>query len=372
MIRFPIIALVSCILSGLFSCSSYSRLYEKGNNKAIIRSLKNKALKGTLRNDELLVFEKALQTSLLDEINLLNSHLNSDRFEDWKEGFSYLDKLEKEQAKYFEYPQVNTDGMDFVDITYWDQAYSDKLYAYHTTNYNESYEKYLETKDKNYAIDAYYELEKVAYFERSSLNIDSLLQELTKLGRRTFEVKFYDEAFSAWELGQLKNNVFLTNSQWSDFGDASLYDYTVNITLNNLDKDSNNNQIQRQYTNDAITGYNAQTDPDGNIVQVPIIETYTATVSETGFTFIVNTAVEVEILFNETGKRVSYNSFSERFYDERREAYLIAGDLRAIPPEVNITNGSTITSTAQYDFSVLTEELMREVGRQVKYYIEGY
>lgn len=347
-------------------------MYNKGNNKAVIRSLSNKAEKGVLKKDELLIFEKALQGDLLNELKLLNANLASDKFEDWKEGFSHLDKLEEQQKDYHNFPQVNISEMDFVDILYWDQAFSDKLYTHHVSSYNEYYEQYLETDDKNYVINAFYELEKVAFFERGTLNTDSLLNVFADQGKRSFEVKFYDRASSSWEFRQFKEELLLTSNQWSDFEAKDSFDYTINITLKNLDKDNNYTQSQRLYTNEEITGYNAQTDQNGEIVQIPIVELYTARVNETAFTYVVNTTVEVEIVSNITSERVAYNNFSDRIYDERLEAYLINGDLRAIPPSVRLSNGNAFTSSSQYDYSLIIEELLRDVGDQIEDYVEQY
>lgn len=373
MYRVLYIVFYTFLLSGLSSCGSYVKLYDKGNNKAVVRNLKNKALKGNLKKEELAVFEQALQNDLLEELKSLNSNLASAEFEDWKDGFSHLDNLEKKQRNYQNFPQVNLDEFEFIDIAYWDQAFSDKLYTHHISSYSDHYEKYLETNDKNHIIDAFYELEKVAYFEEDNLNTDSLMHVFAKLGKRTFQVKYHDQAFSPWELQRLNANLYLSSHQWSDFFVESPYDYTVNITLKALDKDDSYSQSQRAYTNEVITGYNAVADPNGGeVVQVPIIEIYTASVNETAFTYRVSTTVEVEIVFNETGQRMAYNSFSENVYDERYEAYLISGDLRAIPQDVNLTNGSAILSSGSYDYNNMVEEVLQNIGRDLKNYIERY
>ncbi len=367
-----IIFLSICLLFGVFSCTPYKGLYENGNNKAVIRGLNKKANKRTLKSDELLIFEKAIQNDLLEEMEFLNKKLASDKFEDWQEGFVHLDALEKKQKRYLSYPQANTDEMDFANIAYWDQAFSDKLYAYHASIYTDHYEKYLETDDKNHVINAYAELEKIAYFDPGDLNTDSLLQVMSELGKRTFQIKYHDQAYSNWELQKLESFLYFANNKWSDFTASSPFDYTVNITLNSLEKDNSYNQYQRRYTNEVITGYSNQPDQQGNIVEIPIIEEYAATVSETTFTYKVDVNIEVEIISNKSGKRVAYRSFSDSSYAVELEAYLINGDLRAIPENITITNGSTFTSTTQYDYTNLIERLLRKIGWELKYYIQEY
>ena len=347
-------------------------MYANGKYRAVIRGLQKKASKARLSAEQIVILEKAISQDLKDEEKYLNTNLSSDRFERWKKGFIYLDELVNKQIKYSKIKQVNANNIKFVNIEYWDEAFGDRLYTHHLNEYAELYEKFLETGDKNLAKEAYAQMELVAYFDRSWLNTDSLLSELVVQGRRKFEVQLADKSDSDLDLTELKSNLIFLDNKWSEFAEEGPYDYTIKITLTQLEKENWNTLSQQEYSNVEITGYDAQADENGDVVQVPITETYTALVHETLLYYLVNAEVEVEIFSTEKNKRVAFDSYTAEAVEPKLSVYYLSGDLRAIPTDIDITEGDLNTSIQNFDYTNLVSEVLEKLSKQAKSLVEGY
>ncbi len=372
--RLPILVLLVLLLFGLYSCTTLSKSTVDKSHADVISKLHNKARKGKLDRTRLIDFEKALQEDLYEELKLLNSNLASEQFEDWRSGYIHLDALEKKQERYLNYPQLNSYNIEFVDVNYWDRAFRDKLYSFHINNYSKHYEKFMQTNNKNLVIDAYYELQKVAHFENNRHNIDSMMTELERIGRRDFRVTFNDLTYANndWQLEVLKDNVYLHNTQWSYFDSASVYDYSINVNLERIDNDYNIHRRQKFYSDSVITGYTSGKDEAGNLEQVPIRESLSAKVNERVFTFMSTIDIEVEIIFNRTGETVASEEFSKTVQEKYTVGNLLHGDKRAIPEYVFLNNHSDQANGNSFDYSELNRRSLLGLGRSAKYYIRKY
>lgn len=354
-------------------CTSTQKLYEKGNFKAVVKTLNYKASKGRLTQDELPVFLNSLNNYIAFKNEVLGEKLASTKFIDWQEGYLSLDDLHEEQIAYHNFPQIDPADIVLVDISDWDQKYADKLYQHHLTAYDHYYQKYLANEDKNELINGYYELEKIAHFDRGEINTDSLMLIIAEAGRRTFNLIFSDESFNMFELRHLEFYIKPSDQTWSTFTEIpDVADYTVNIILKNLDKDDQQNESRQQYTNDVIVDYETTVDANGDEVQTPVIETYEALVSEVSYRFAVEAEVEVTIVWNKTGERVAYDSYTESTYAEEYEAFLMNGDTRAIPPDVFLESGTSGFTTFNYNYSPLIEEVLENISREIENYIERF
>lgn len=362
------------LLFGLYSCSTIGKSMGDKDHNDVISKFHNKARKGKLDRTRLLNFENALQEDLYEELQFLNSNLASKQFEDWRAGYIHLDELEKKQKRYLDYPQLDSYNIEFVDVNYWDKAFRDKLYSYHLNNYSKLYEKFMQTNDKNLVIEAYYELEKVAYFENTLHNIDSMMTALEGIGRRDFKVNFNNLTNSQndWNLEVLKDNVFLPNTQWSYFDTTNSYDYTVNVNLESIENDYDINQRQRVYTESVTTGYTSETDQAGTLQQVPIRESLSAKVNERVFTFMATIKIEVEIIFNETGEAVFSEELSKTTKVQYTVGNLLHGDKRAIPEYVFLNNHSDRANANSFDYYDLNRSAMISLGNKASYHIRKY
>ena len=215
----------------LTNCSSPKKLYNKGKYDAVVRLLDNKAGKGNLSNEEIQILSKAIKVKLGKEEQFLEEKLNSNKFEDWHEGYQHLDKVVEMQNEYATFNQLKTEEFDWVTIQDWDTKFSDVLYTHHVSTYQEMYDKYRRSRDKNAIIDAYYELENVRHFDKGEINIDSLQSAFEDEGLRNITVEFQDESFNLFELRHLRYNVNPSGSKWSNFGIHDNPDYTAYVCL---------------------------------------------------------------------------------------------------------------------------------------------
>ncbi len=361
---------VFCFLC--LACGSPNKMYEKGNHKGVLRALENKAKKGTLSADELNVFEKSINQALGFEREQLSDLFSSAELKDWKEGYTSLDNLEKRQETFAEFAQVDLEKIDFIDIDSWDGKFADKLYDHHIATFQDYSDQYYATENKAYAIDAYYELDRIAHFDRDEINIDSLQDIFRTLGVRNVALNFENRSFNGFELRHLRYYINPSNSTWTRFTFGNDIDYTINVVLQQLDKDERRTESQRQYTNDVIIRYDSTQDDDGNTVQVPVFETYTADVNEAAFTFIVRARVDVEIYANKTSDFVDSQTFADEIFAEEIKTYFVSGDIRAIPLSVTTAVGSPSSASAIYNYSPMIEELLRDISRDALYYINQF
>jgi len=338
----------------------------------VIRFLDNKAIKGALSNEEIDVLTRSINAKLEEERVSLRDRLKSTEVKNWKEGYTSLDDLVQMQNEFSTFTQLDLNQIDWINIEKWDNKFSDLLYSYHVDAYERLYENFLASENKNFIIDAYYELENISHFDRGELNIDSLKIVFAEEGVRKIEYEFQDKSFNAYEIRHLRYYVNPTNTSWSDFSIHPNPDYSAFIILDDLDKDDTRADAQRLYTDDIIIDYEVQTDAQGNEVEVPITETIEALVNEIVFRYSVEAEVRVDIYWNKTKKIVESQTFRELRNDDVVETYMIAGDERAIPLGLNLNRGNPRSNAFNYNYDNLIEETLRILSNDIEVFLEEF
>ncbi len=356
----------------LLSCTSPKRLYNKERYDSVIRFLDNKAIKGTLEEEEVEILTKSVNAKLEEERILLGDLFKSKEVKDWKEGYTSLDDVVKMQKEFSTFSQLDLNQISWINIEKWDKKFSNLLYDYHVDAYESLYENYIATENKNYIIDAYYELDNISHFDRGEINIDSLQAVFAKEGVRKIEFDFQDKSFNAYELRHLRYYVNPANNIWSDFSIHSNPDYSAYIILDDLDKDDNRASNQRVYTDDIIIDYQIQTDAQGNETEVPITETLEALVNEIVFRYTVEAEIRVDIYWNKTKELVRSQTFRELRNADIVETYMLAGDERAIPLGVNLSRGNPRNTAFNFNYDNLVEETLRVLSNDAQAFLEEF
>ena len=361
-----------CILM-FVGCTTTEKIFEKGDYASVINRLNYKATKGILEDADTALLEKSIQRKLDRERLWLEQKLASKEGEDWVAGYQHLDDLVELQVKYASYIQLDKRNINWIDIRKWDLAFGNVLGTYHKDNFDKLYEKYSESKNKNYLIDAYFELDKVEHFHQNLLNIDSLRSVFTKEGLRNMNIDFLDESSDLYQLRHLRYFIDPANSKWSNFGTFEDPDFTINVVLEILDKDEQRIQNLVEYSNDIIVDYEIQTDNNGDEVQLPITQAITALVNEVQIEYSVDAEVRVDIYLHSSKQLVSSESFRRKSIALEIENYILDGNIQAVPPNLRLSSGNpNSTSTFDYDYNSLTEDVLEQISEVVEDYLEQW
>jgi len=359
-------------ISLLMTCTSIEKVFEKGDYNGVINRLDYKATKGILMDEDVTFLLQAINKKLDKERVWLGQKLDSDEGEEWIQGYQRLDEVAELQVEFSSFKQIDKNNVNWIDIERWDIAYGDVLGNYHTETYEELYERNIETNNKNFLIEAYYELNKVAHFDQEVLHIDSLRSAIEIEGVRKLNLDFKDESFNLYELHHLQYYVNPSNSQWSNYGDFSSPDFSVFVILDEIDKDEQRIENQVEYTNDIIVDYDVQTDNDGNEVQLPITEVIAALVNEVQFQYTVEVKVRIDIYLNDGAELVSSDTFTGESIGQEIEYYIIDGNIQAIPPNISLNSGTPNSTTFNYDYDELIEDALEQASDDVESFLENW
>ena len=356
----------------LVGCSSTEKILERGDYVSVINRLDFKAEKGTLVDDDVSLLLHAINKKLDRESIWLEQNLQSKDSKNWIAGYQHLDKINDMQIAYSSFTQIDQYRVNWIDIQKWDMAYGDVLGEHHKESFDILNEKYLETNNKNYLIEAYFELDKIAHFSQEKFNVDSLQSSIEKEGVRKINLAFVDESSNLYELRHLKYYMDPSNSKWSNFGTFESPDFTVFIILEELEKDEQMVQNQVEYTYDVIVDYEIQIDGNGDDVPVPITEPIFALVNEVQFQYTVDVKGRVDIYLHNNSQLVSSEIFRKEEVTQEVEHYLIDGDIQAIPPNISLNVGTPNTITYDYNYDFLIEDTLEQVSEVIELYLENW
>jgi len=179
--------LMSVLLS---CCNSAQKLHNSGEHDKVIEVLYSKAKRGSLKQDELAIFQLALNVKLDKERERLENRIGSSYYAAWRRGFVRLDYVGDLQNQLSTFEQLNYDSIRLINVESWDKQFADSLGQHHFDEFNANQDHYFQTGNKNALIKAYDELEKLAFFDTRGVNVDSTMSLFSKVGKRNIDIVF--------------------------------------------------------------------------------------------------------------------------------------------------------------------------------------
>ena len=343
----------------LESCTTAQKSHNSGEHDKVIEKLYYRAMKGSLKQNDLDIFQTALSIKIDKEREQLEKNIESSYYGAWKSGYVRLDYVSDLQNQIRTFRQLNYDSIRLIDVEAWDRQFADSLGQHHYDRFNDSQNRYFEDGNKNSLIRAYNALEKLAYFDTRGVDVDSMMNLFAKIGKRNIELVFRNKSEDENQLYHLESNVRPQDNKWSNFGTFTRPDFTAYIYLDKL--------------NTYVTKDSKKENVSGSSRSGEILANSSAVTNKVLFKYTVRVKVHVEIFWNKDNDIVNRKSFDQKLFAFDVANYLVSGEKKVVSSRTIQSNGSDFMELNDtYYYDDLFQEALEIISERVEYYLESY